>query len=188
MVMEDCDIIQLYFDRDEQAIAETSAKYGNYCRSIALNILNNPQDAEECVNETYLKAWNAIPPNRPVLFKTFLGRITRNLSFNQYRKMNAEKRGNGQMNVILDELEECLSDGNDSSKEFSRTELVEAINEFLKKLPQTQRIMFVRRYWYADPVSQIAKRCGVSENAVSVALNRLRRKLHNELLERGFEL
>lgn len=188
MAMEDNDIIQLFFDRDENAIKETSVKYGNYCSSIARNILKNWEDAEECVNDTYLKAWNVIPPNRPTMFKAFLGRITRNISFNLYKKMNADKRGSGQILFILDELAECVSDGKDPYKELEKEEIIKAINSFLEKLPQEKRIMFVRRYWYSDSVVDIAKRCGVSENSVSVNLNRLRKRLHNYLYERGFEL
>lgn len=188
MAMEDNEIIQLYLDRNEQAITETAAKYGNYCSSIAKNILKNWEDAEECVNDTYLKAWNVIPPNRPTMFKAFLGRITRNLSFNLYKKMNADKRGNGQIAVVLDELAECVSGSSDPYREFDKTELLNAINTFLEKLPQDKRIMFVCRYWYSDSVTDIAKRCGMSENSVSVSLNRLRKRLHNYLLERGFEL
>lgn len=188
MAMEDNQIIDLYFNRNEQAIAETSAKYGNYCSSIAKNILNNWEDAEECVNDTYLKAWEVIPPTRPTVFKAFLGRITRNLSFNLYKKMNADKRGNGQIAVVLDELAECVSGNSDPYEEYDGKVLLDAINAFLEKLPQDKRIMFVCRYWYSDSVTDIAKRCGVSENTVSVALNRLRKRLHDYLLERGFEL
>lgn len=188
MAMEDNDIIQLFFDRDKNAIKETSVKYGNYCSSIARNILKNWEDAEECVNDTYLKAWNVIPPNRPTMFKTFLGMITRNISFNLYKKMNADKRGSGQIPFILDELVECVSDGKDPYQELEKEEIIKAINSFLEKLPQEKRIMFVRRYWYSDSVVDIAKRCGVSENSVSVNLNRLRKRLHYYLYERGFEL
>lgn len=188
MAMEDNDIIQLFFDRDEQALAETSAKYGNYCSSIARNILKNLEDAEECVNDTYLKVWNVIPPTRPTIFKAFIGRITRNISFNLYKKTNADKRGNGQIALILDELAECVSNGPDPYQKIEKDELLKNINSFLEKLPQDKRIMFVRRYWYSDSVTDIAKRCGVSENSVSVSLNRLRKRLHNYLIERGFEL
>lgn len=188
MAMEDMDIIQLFFERDEKAIKETSEKYGNYCSSIARNILKNQEDVEECVNDTYLKAWNVIPPNRPKILKAFLGRITRNIAFNLYKKMNADKRGNGQIDLILDELVECVSNKSDPYQMFERDELLICINSFLEKLPKEKRIMFVRRYWYSDSVADIAKRCGISENSVSVNLNRLRKRLHNYLIERGFEL
>lgn len=188
MAMKDNDIIQLFFDRDEQAISETSAKYGSYCSSIARNILKNWEDAEECVNDTYIKVWNVIPPNRPTMFKAFIGRITRNISFNLYKKMNADKRGNGQIVFILDELAECVSDGNDPYRKIENDELLKTINSFLEKLPQEKRIMFVRRYWYSDSITDIAKRFGVTENSVSVSLNRLRKRLNKYLNERGFEL
>ncbi len=186
--MKDNEIIQLFFDRDENAIKETSIKYGNYCFSIAKNILKNCEDAEECVNDTYHKVWNVIPPNRPTMLKAFLGRITRNISFNLYKKMNADKRGNGQITIILDELAECVSDGINPYQEIEKKELLKAINSFLEKLPQEKRVMFVCRYWHSDNIADIAKRCGVSENSVSVTLNRLRKRLHNYLIERGFEL
>ena len=154
---------------------------------IAKNILKNQEDAEECVNDTYLKAWNVIPPNRPAMFKAFLGRITRNIAFNLYKKMHADKRGNGQITLVLDELVECVSDKSDPYQKFEREDLLISINSFLEKLPKEKRIMFVRRYWYSDSVADIANRCGVSENAVSVNLNRLRKRLRNYLIERGFE-
>ena len=188
MAMEDNDIIQLFFDRDENAIKEMSIKYGNYCTSIAKNILKNSEDAEECVNDTYLKVWNVIPPSRPNMLKAFIGRITRNISFNLYKKMSTDKRGNLQIPIILDELSECFSDGITPYQEIEKKELLKAINSFLEKLPQEKRVMFVRRYWHSDSITDIAKRCGVSENSVYVNLNRLRKRLHNYLIERGFEL
>lgn len=188
MAMEDKEIIQLFFDRDENAIKETSIKYGGYCSSIARNILKNWEDAEECVNDLYLKVWNIIPPTRPAIFKAFLGRITRNISFNLYKKTHTDKRGNGQLEVILEELAECVSDGRAPYMELQRKELVKEINSFLDQLPKEKRILFVRRYWYSDSVADIAKRCCMSENGVSVNLNRLRKRLRNYLYERGFEL
>lgn len=186
--MDDNEIIQLYFDRDEGAIVETSGKYGCYCSSIARNILKSREDAGECVNDTYLRAWNVIPPNRPVMFRAFLGKLTRDTSFNQYKKMNADKRGNRQIAVILDELAECVSGGTEPYQELDKSELMKAINAFLESLPQKKRVMFVCRYWYSDSVTDITKRCGMSENSVSVNLNCLRKRLRNYLLERGFEL
>lgn len=188
MAMEDIQIIQMYFNRDEKAIRETSLKYGNYCSSIAIKILNNWEDAEECVNDTYLCAWESIPPTRPEMLKVYLGRITRNLSFNLYKKMNADKRGNGQIALVLDELAECISGGCEPEQQYLQKEIVSCINSFLRELPKEKRIIFVRRYWYSDSVSEIADRIGKSENAVSVTLNRLRKMLHIYLLERGFNL
>ncbi len=188
MAMEDKDIIQLFFDRNEQAIEETSIKYGNYCNSIAMNILKNRADAEECVADTYQKCWNSIPPNRPSVFRIFLGKITRNLSFNMYKKMNADKRGSGQLALILDELAEVISDENSVENNIENKELLKEINIFLNGLSQQKRIMFVRRYWYSDSVTDIAKRLGINENNVSVNLNRIRKRLRRYLYERGFEL
>lgn len=132
MATEDNEIIQLFFDRDEQAITETSVKYGSYCSSIAMNILKNREDAEECVNDTYFKVWSVILPSRPIVFKAFIGRITRNISFNLYKRMNADKRGNGQISIILDELAECVSDGNDPYLKIERDELLQVIDSFLE--------------------------------------------------------
>lgn len=186
--MEDARIVQLYWDRNETAISESAMKYGPYCTSIAQNILRNPSDAEECVNDTWLHAWNAMPPHRPSLLSTFLGKITRNLSFDLYKKMRREKRGGGQIDLVLDELAECVSGKENIERQWEMKELIEEINQFLQKLPEEKRCMFVLRYWYADSVGEIAGRLSRSENYVSVSLNRIRGKLHTHLTERGFEL
>ena len=186
--MDDTKIVQLYWDRDEQAIPATSEKYGNYCISIAKNILGNKEDAEECVNDTYLHAWNSMPPHRPSILSTFLGKITRNLSFNRYKHNTADKRGGGELPSVLDELSDLVSDNNDVEQEFNTKELVKAIDTFLDTLSPEKRSIFVCRYWYTDSISEIAVRHGMKEGAVSMTLNRLRQKLHNHLSERGFEL
>lgn len=186
--MEDAKIVQLYWDRDEQAIPATSDKYGSYCASIARNILGNAEDAEECVNDTYLHAWNAMPPHRPKMLSTFLGKLTRNLSLNRCRHNDAEKRGGGQRAAVLDELAELVSGGGEPEQEIDRRELLETINAFLDGLPRDKRRIFVCRYWYFDSVSEIAARFGLTENRVSVTLSRLRRKLRDHLSERGFML
>ena len=165
--MDDAQIVQLYWDRNEQAIHATSDKYGNYCTSIAKNILGNQEDAEECVNDTYLNAWNAMPPHRPSILSTFLGKITRNLSFNRYKHNTADKRGSGA---------------------FDQKELTKAIDTFLDRLSPKKRSIFISRYWYTDSISEIAVRHNMNDGAVSMTLNRIRLKLHNYLLERGFEL
>lgn len=188
MAIDDNKIIQLYFDRDENAIKVTSEKYGNYCSSIAINILGNKEDAEECVSDTYLKTWNSIPPNRPSVLRSFLGKITRNVAFDLYKRMNAEKRGKGNLALVLEELGDCVSGGCEPEQEYSRKECVDAINSFLGTLNNEKCAFFVRRYWYAETIADIAKRYGKSENYVSVSLNRIRKKLHNHLIERGFEL
>lgn len=186
--MEDNQIVQLYWDRNENAIKYTEEKYGNYCKSIAKNIVGNFEDAEECVNDTYINAWNAMPPHKPSILAAFLGKITRNISFNRYKRNKAEKRGNGEMDLILDELSECTAGTNDTEKEIEYQELIKAINEFLVSLSEYKRNIFVCRYWYSDSISSIAKAYGVKENAVSMALGRLRKKLRAYLLERGFEV
>ena len=185
--MEDDKIVQLYWDRDETAITATSDKYGAYCLFISRNILGNNEDAQECVNDTYLKAWNTIPPHRPAMLSTFLGKITRNLSFDRYKANRRDKRGGSQTELVLDELNEIISDKS-SEAEFDRVELISAINGFLSELPQDKRKMFVCRYWYAYSIPEIAKRFGMTENNVSVSLNRTRQKLRNYLKERGFDL
>ena len=186
--MDDEKIVRLYWDRDEQAIPATSEKYGKYCTSIAGNILGNKEDAEECVNDTYLHAWNAIPPHRPVLLSTFLGKIVRNLSLNRYKHNTADKRGGGELPAVLDELSELVSGSDDVEQEFHAKELVKTIDAFLDTLSPEKRSIFVCRYWYTESISQIAARYGMSEGAVSMTLNRLRSKLHSCLSERGFEL
>ena len=185
--MEDDKIVELYWDRDEAAITATSDKYGVYCLSISQNILGNREDAQECVNDTYLKAWNTIPPHRPAMLSTFLGKITRNLSFDRYKANRRDKRGGSQTALVLDELNEIIADKS-SEAEFDRAELISAINGFLSELPQDKRRMFVCRYWYAFDISEIARRLGMTENNVSVTLNRLRKKLRKHLIERGFDL
>lgn len=186
--MDDSKIVQLYWDRDEQAIPATSDKYGTYCISIAQNILGNQEDAEECVNDTYMSAWNSMPPHRPKILSVFLGKITRNLSLNRYKQNTAGKRGGGEVPVVLDEIAELVSDTGSVEQEVDRKELVKAIDAFLDRLPTDKRSIFICRYWYFDSVSKIAARFGMTENHVSVTLNRLRVKLHNDLLERGFDL
>ena len=186
--MDDAKIVQLYWDRNEQAILATADKYGNYCASIAKNILGNHGDAEECVNDTYLNAWNSMPPHRPSILSTFLGKIVRNLSIKRYKHNTADKRGGGQATVVLDEIAEVVSDADSVEQEIDRKELVTAIDSFLDRLPTDKRNIFICRYWYFDSISDIANRFRMTENNVSVTLNRLRLKLHNYLLERGFEL
>ena len=186
--MDDAKIVQMYFDRDEQAIPATADKYGSYCTSIANNILGNHEDAEECVNDAYLNTWNAIPPHRPKMLSTFLGKIVRNLAFNRYKHNSADKRGGGEMAAVLDELAGCVSGNEDVGQAYEYKELVAAINNFLGTLSTHKRNIFVCRYWYADSISDIAARYNMTYAAVSMELNRLRTKLHNYLIERGYEL
>lgn len=186
--MEDNDIIRLYWDRNDQAIRETSEKYGNYCKAIARNILNNEEDAKECVNDTYLNAWNAMPEHWPEQLSTFLGRITRNLSFNKYKHDHAEKRGGGEIPLALDELADCVSGTDGVEQVIDRGELVKTINLFLRSLSEEKRNIFTRRYWYVDPVSEIAKDYKMLPGSVSKTLERTRKQLKAYLKERGFEV
>ena len=186
--MEDKKIVELYWQRNEAAIAETSAKYGNYCTAIAMNILGSIQDAEECVNDTYVSAWNSMPPNKPKVLKTFLGRITRNLSFNRYKYNRAEKRGGGEISVILSELDNCVSGKTSVEEELNRQEIAKAIDSFLDALSEKKRDVFVLRYWYGESVSKIAKQFNMKDSAVSMTLSRIRAELREHLLERGFEI
>lgn len=186
--MDDNGIIQLYWDRDDQAIRATSEKYGRYCKSIAKNILGNDEDAEECVNDTYWNAWNSMPTHWPKQLATFLGKITRNLSFNRYKQNRAGKRGGGEMALVLDELADCVSDTDDIDQILERQELSKTINSFVRGLPAEKRNIFVRRYWYADSVSKIASDYGTLQGTVSKTLERTRKQLKAYLTERGFEL
>ena len=186
--MEDQEIIRLYWDRDEAAIGATDEKYGAYCTAIALNILHRREDAEECVSDTYLRAWNAMPPQRPGRLGAFLGKITRNLSFSRYRVLYARKRGGGELPLILDELGQCVSGRGSVEEELDRRALTEAIESFLDALPPEKRALFLGRDWYAESVGALATRRGMTENSVSAALFRLRRQLRRHLEERGIEV
>ena len=186
--MEDGSIVQLYWDRDEQAIPATAEKYGNYCASIAKNILDRREDAEECVNDTYMSAWNAMPPHRPQILSAFLGKLTRNLSLNRYKQNTAGKRGGGEAPVVLEEIAELVSDTDGVEQEIDRRELIAAIDAFLDRLPADTRGIFVCRYWYFESISHIASRFGRTENQISAVLSRLRPKLRSYLSERGFDL
>lgn len=186
--MEDKDIIRLYLNRNESAISETSEKYGSFCTAIAMNILNCFEDAEECVNDTYISTWNSIPPTIPEILSVFLGRITRNLSFNRYKYDRREKRGGGETAVILDELSELVSGRENTEDEVTKKELVGAIDDFLVSLSREKRNIFIRRYWFSDSISKISKVYSRSENSVSVMLNRIRRELREYLTERGYDI
>ncbi len=186
--MDDTGIIQLYWDRNDQAIKVTSDKYGHYCKAIARNILNNEEDAEECVNDTYLNAWNSMPPHWPEQLATFLGKITRNLSFNKYKHNHTEKRGGDEITLVLDELVDCISDIDDVEQVIDRQELIKTINSFVKSLPVSKRNIFVRRYWYVDSVAEIAHDNGMLQGTVSKTLERTRKQLKVYLIERGFEI
>ena len=186
--MDDEKIVKLYWDRNEKAIEESQNKYGAYCNSIAYNILADVSDSEECVNDTWLHAWNAMPPHKPLVLSVFLGKITRNLSFDLYRKAHRLKRGGNQIEETLDELSDCVSGNLDVERDFEMKELMNEINQFLMGLSMEKRYMFILRYWYVESIGEIADRFDVSKNSVSINLNRIRKKLAAYLLERGFVL
>ena len=186
--MEDTKIVQMYWDRDPDAIVHTADKYGAYLRTIAVNIIGSHEDAEECVNDTYMSAWRAIPPHRPMSLSTFLGKITRNAAYNRYKSTRAEKRGGSQTALVLDELSECVAGKYEVEQEIEYKELVAAIDAFLDTLSEDARRIFVCRYWYTDSISDIARQFGKRENTVTKMLSRSREKLRQYLLERGFQV
>lgn len=179
--MKDEGIVALYWERSESAIAETSKKYGNYCYTIAYNILADAEDAHESVNDTYLEAWNRMPPHRPAVLATFLGKITRRISIDKWRKRTAEKRGGGEIRLVLDELSECISSGQNVEHEIEAEELARIIDKFVMSLPARERRVFICRYWYLDSIADIAKRFGFSQSKVKMTLHRQRKKLLNYL-------
>ncbi len=184
--MEDNQIVELYFQRNADAIKETDSKYGSYCFAIADNILHNREDSEECVNDTWLSAWNAMPPQRPNMLRMFLAKITRNLSFNRFNARSAEKRGGGEIHLVLDELAECIANESDTEKEYLAKELEQCIRLFVRELPEREGNVFVRRYFFTEPVSTIAKRYGMTDNNVMVVLSRTRKKLKAQLEKEGY--
>ena len=184
--MQDQDIIALYNARNEQAIAESSTKYGYYCTSIALNILHNMQDAEECVNDTWLRAWNSIPPTKPNHLQLYLGGITRHISLDRFRRQNAAKRGRGELMLALDEMHDVVASDADVPSQIAEQEFSESFNRFLRSLPERDCNIFIRRYYYLDPISLIAKRYGLSVANVQKILSRTRNKLRAHLEKEGY--
>ena len=185
--MEDQQIVDLYFSRSESAITETDRKYGRYCHSIAYNILEDHEDAKEIVNDTYLKAWNTIPPNRPDPLKPYVGMISRHLSLDRYEEYHTQKRGR-RVPLVLEELAECIPD-NDSREDIGESvALKDALAKFIRSLPDKTQRIFLRRYWYASSVAEIAEEYGMRENSVNVLLHRTRKKLKDHLQKEGFDL
>ncbi len=177
--VDDKNIVELFWARSEDALKETQSKYAGYCSAIARNVLDSREDAEECVNDAYLRLWNAIPPERPSSLKAFLGRIVRNVALDRYDASKAAKRFNSSAELALHELEECLPSADASaSDEYA---LKEAINGFLAQLPAKTRIVFMRRYWYLCSVKEIAESMRMTESSVKVTLLRTRRKLKEHL-------
>ncbi|MGM9601932.1 MAG: RNA polymerase sigma factor [Faecousia sp.] len=183
--MEDSMIVELYWQRSEQAICETQKKYDGYCFSIAHNILPSREDAAECVNDTYLAAWNAMPPNRPGILSAFLGKLTRRLSIDRWRKLSAAKRGGGTITLALEELEQCVSGGADPAVEVERKELVRSVQRFLDGLSPQERKVFLLRYFDMAQIHAIAAKCTMSTPKVKSMLHRMRGKLRNHLQKEG---
>ncbi len=185
--MNDTEIVDLYWKREERAVEETEKKYGGYCYSIAYNVLSNHEDSEESVNDTYIEAWNSIPPHRPLILSSFLGKITRRIAIDKWRSGHAQKRGGGEMSCVLEELEECLFYEDSAEQHLEKQMLSQAINEFLGTLSETERRVFVRRYFYMDSVESVCKRFGYSESKVKSLLFRIRGNLRIYLQKEGFQ-
>ena len=179
--MEDEQIVALYFRRSEQAIQETDRKYGHYCFQIANGILSSPEDGEECVSDTYMTAWRSIPPNRPIRLAPFLGKITRHIALDRWRKRFSQKRGGGEVALALEELEDCLPGKDTPEEAFHRKEFREGLNRFLGSLPEQERMIFVSRYWYLRSIREIAETTSLGEGAVKTRLFRTREKLRTFL-------
>ena len=192
--MDDQSIIELFWNRSEDAISEANGKYGRFCYRIAYNILSNPEDAEESVSDALLSAWNAIPPRRPKLLAPFLGRITRNLAIDRLRTRNRDKRGGGEAALAkldepeqkaksLEELEEVVGSSQSPESEALKKELADSINRFLDQLPRTERRVFLLRYWYVEPIADIAEKTGFSPSKVTSMLHRIRGNLKKQLIK-----
>lgn len=183
---DDSEIIRRFLERDETALSAVSGKYGSYCSAIARNILGNEQSAEECVNDTLMRLWETIPPDRPGYLPAFIGKIVRNLALNAVRAANALKRGGGELDAVLDEIGELVSHSDPVEEAAERHELMAAVNDFLGTLPENKQMVFVLRYWHCESISEIAACVGMSQSNVSNVLKRGRKKLMDYLNKRGF--
>ncbi|SFB94232.1 RNA polymerase sigma factor [Ruminococcus albus] len=179
--MEDDQIIDMYINRDENAVAMTESKYEVYCRSVASRILSTREDTDEALNDTWLAAWNAIPPHKPNNLRTFLAKLTRNISLNKVRSAKAMKRGPAEVRVVFEEIEEWLRSCDDTEQKISEQAVAESINGFLDGISETERNVFIRRYWYMQPISEIADYHGFSESKVKSMLFRMRKKLYSKM-------
>ncbi len=186
--VEDSCIVELYWKRDERAIAETERKYGAYCQSIAFRILGDREEAQECVNDTYQGAWESIPPHRPAMLSTYLGKLTRRISLKVLRSRSAQKRGGREAALSLEELSECIPAGTCLEDTVALKELVASLNAFLAALPVAQRRVFVLRYWHALPIADICRQLGYSKSKVESMLHRTREKLKKQLEKEGYFL
>ena len=186
--MDDEKIIGLFFDRSENAISETDKKYGKPCRRLTYNVTGNYEDSEECVNDTYLRLWNVIPPKRPPDFAAYLFRIARNIALNLIRGRSTDKRGGAMRSVDYDEIAECIPDKNTVERQTDDDTAIKAIEKFLASLPREKQIIFLKRYWYFNPVADIASELNISESKVKMTLMRAREKLRAELEKEGIEI
>ena len=186
--MTDEQIIDLYWRRDEAAISQTAARYRPYCYAIAYSILSTAQDSEECVNDTYLRAWESMPPQRPGRLQMFLAKITRNLAFDRFKAQRAKKRGGGEMHAVLEELSGCIASGSSPEQQLLGKELENAVAKFVRELPKQDGNIFARRYFYVESIDQIAQRYDMSANTVRVRLSRMRRSLKDYLRKEGLIL
>ncbi|MCM1166100.1 MAG: RNA polymerase sigma factor [Ruminococcus sp.] len=186
--MTDREIVGLFLKRDESAIRAVSDKYMRYCASIAANILGSYDEAEDCVNEALMNAWESIPPHEPETLSTYLGRLTRNAAINRRRSTLAGKRGRGEAELVFEELSELVGGGESADALHDANALAREINEFLYTLPELKRNIFVCRYWYCDGISEIAAEFSVSKNKVCIILSRVRKSLREYLRKRGYEL
>ena len=184
--MDDKQIVDLYFARSEQAIAETARKYGKYCSSIAQNILGNIPDTEETVNDTYIGAWNSIPPHQPAMLSTYLGKITRRLALKRWAANRALKRGGGEVSLALEELAGCIPSDFDVESRIEMVELTQILNKFVRNLPQPERNVFLCRYWYLYSIEAIARQQDFSQSKVKSMLSRTRKKLYAHLQKEGY--
>ena len=183
--MNDREIVDLYWQRSEQANAETDNKYGKYCRIVAYNILENTQDSEECVNDTWLAAWNSMPVNRPERLNAYLAKITRNFALAKVVKRSAKKRGGGELELALEELDDCVPSDYCLEKEVEDRALAESINTFVDLLPEEEQLIFISRYWFFASEREIAEKQGCSRSRISAMLKRSRDKLKTYLLQEG---
>ena len=186
--MDDGQIIELFNQRDESAIVQTDIKYGKYCYVIANNILSDHQISEECVNDTYLKAWNSIPPQKPASLKLFLAEITRNLSINRYKERKRQKRGGGEFAIALEEIDEIIAGTKNIDDEIAEKELISSINVFLRSLSQQHSNIFIKRYFYFYTTKKIASMYGITEGNVLMILSRTRQKLKKHLEKEGYTI
>ena len=185
--MQDAQIIELYWKRDELAITESEKHYGAYCRRIAVNILSSHQDAEECVNDTWHRTWNSIPPQKPFSLAAFFGKIVRNLSISCFRAKHAQKRFHG-MTILLSELDDCVPSNESVTQEMEANLLTETIERWLSSLTVDDRVLFVRRYWFGDAVNELARECGITQNKMAQRMLRLRKSLKIVLGQEGFDV